>query len=543
MDKPRILALGTHNDTLQLLDTYTGEIHNPHALPQLVAEGPGGYLGGVNLFTVVAQCQKAWGESASWVIRIQAKTRKVIRGNKRAVYGTFLPIYFGFRQRQQVGGRANREWLDHSRYFHCIDFDEISGQRSIGLTECVETCYELLAMCQRRGVKWNANRGGLAARLLKASPKWEADRRAAPRFINEHAREFLPGNYYSLGARISKSYKTAIYVDQSSAHHSIAASIETPHPNHTHARGRTRELEKGKPKQWLNRYQYDSVLRQYGLVAGMVSIKTIPNNIKHLYPPFMHTPGRRIVHFYTNEYYYFTTEYADLEYIVAAWVSPIPDPAVKEYAEWSLDELHNEPHSKYKKPLLLAAYGTLAKKSEPDKPFINYYAGAGKGWKTELPIAGVMREVIWRPKETQIQPAVVNVIARGMIEAETRVRALKYALELHRMGMNILSIYVDGLIIETDALSLFPPMMPDGWRVSHVLTHVRFFHPNSFVSDQIDKLPGVPTGELRDRINKRYRAREPFNNNREEIARKMRARLLVAPTAEGALARDELLPF
>jgi hypothetical protein len=532
LSRPRLLAAGTHNDKLRILDTDTGQIHAPEELPQVITSGRGGYLVGTNLYGLVAECQAFWGQNQEWVSRIQSKTRKVTRGDRRAVFGTFLPIYFGFKFRKQEGRRGQLKETTRRLYYHCIDLEEIAGLKKVQLTEAVDAGFALLEMCERRGVQWTATRGGLGARLLKASPKWELGRRPAPGFINDQAREHLPGNYYGLGASIGSNYKTAIYVDQSSSHHAIASTTNVPHPHYLRARGNARQLAAGKFKPWVARDEMDAVFSQYGLVAAMISVSHIPDKIKHLYPPFMHKPGRRVEYIYTNERHYFDSDYATIEYLCAAWVAPLPDPAVREFGEWALSENKQFPNSA-KKPILLSAYGTLAKRRpEPGKPLINYYSGEGKGWPSLLPIAGTMREIPWRPQNPVWQSTVTNVIARGVIEAECRARSLALAQELHTYGIRTLSIYVDGLILETDRV----PFLPDGWRVSHALTNVRFLHPNSFTSDEVDKLPGVP----RSTTERRYAARRPLARGHRADALKQ---LALLPTAAGAKARDELLPF
>jgi hypothetical protein len=79
-------------------------------------------------------------------------------------------------------------------------------------------------------------------------------------------------------------------------------------------------------------------------------------------------------------------------------------------------------------------------------------------------------------------------LARGIIEAETRRRSLLYARQLEAKGISVLSVYVDGLILDTDRL----PFLPEGWEVEAYLTDLVFQHPNSWTSRTISKQPGIP---------------------------------------------------
>lgn len=82
----------------------------------------------------------------------------------------------------------------------------------------------------------------------------------------------------------------------------------------------------------------------------------------------------------------------------------------------------------------------------------------------------------------------VNVIQRGMIEAETRIAALRMATRMTSLGHRVLSIYADAVFIEpTGPL----PLMPPPWEVKGELTNLVFLNATSFESDQVTKLPGV----------------------------------------------------
>jgi hypothetical protein len=400
------------------------------------------------------------------------------------VIGSFLPIYFGFitpRNERKSGTKRKGDGRGNARLFYCMDLTEIVGVREVELGDCMEYARSILSLCEARGVKFTANRGGLASRLMKASQHWEPDRRAAPRFVNEHARTKLPGNYYGLGTETGRNHKAAIYVDQVSSHHNVALTTPCPHPHDVRARGHDRTVDRA----WIT--DRDKIRRFFdshiGLVAAMVSVSHIPDKIKHLYPPFMHTPGRRIEYVYTNELSYFDGHRADLEFLVAAWTATTADPVIPEFAAWALEQRNQGPG---RKPLLLAAYGSLAQRS--DRPLTLYLPWRGYGMRTMLPGAGYLNERVKEVRTDRPQPRIVNVLSRGIIEAETRKRSLTYARELHAQGVPVLSVYVDGLILDTDRL----PFLPVGWEVEAHLTDLMFQHPNSFTSLEQSKQPGIP---------------------------------------------------
>lgn len=474
---PRVLALGVYNNATAILDTATGELHDWSKLATLVVRGDGGYLAGTNLYRYVGALNQIFEGHPGWRVQIRAKQRTLLRGDKRHVIGTFMPVQFGL-----VGDQKRSRDRSTRRIFHCMDLEEIADVRSVTIEDCVRYATSILELCEARGVKFTASRGGLASRLLKASPRWEPGRRAAPEFVNDLAREHLPGNYYGLGASTGRSYKRALYVDQVSAHHAVAATAKMPHPAGIRARGNHRQLETGTIASWLTD---PGQVPGVGLLACRVSVGNIPDARKHLFPPFMHEPGRHLRYIYTNETEYFDGVHGAIEYVCAAWTGTAIDRAIPEYAEWAIEHRNR---AIGRKPLLLAAYGALAFRS--DRPTVAYYDVHRKGKNTYLPGAGQMKERTRTRKPGQPQPTIVNVLARGMIEAETRKRSLMLARNMDAMGIPVLSVYVDGLILETDSLPLLPP----GWDVEATLTNVHFQHAAGFTSDQLTKLPGVPRG-------------------------------------------------
>ncbi len=486
----RIIALGRINGQAKLFDSHTGQIHEPQELAHLIFDPtlPGGYIAGHNLFPLIADCQSAHASTPGFVAQIAGVKRHLLRGTKRVAIGVFLPYMVGFRD-------PNRH--RKARYFHCMEFTELfSGKVSSDLLEVVATAKQCLQVLQSRGVtRWTPSKGGLAARMLKASPEWEKGRHGAPRFVNDIGRLHLPGNHYGLGVPTKQIVKRALYLDQDGAHHAAAMTAPIPHPHHIRERGNAHALAEGKITPWAasnSPLLAELQSEHYGLFAALVTIGNVPNKLAHMVPKWMQLPGTRIVYLHSNEWWYLTLQWVQLNYVVAAWTATVKDPAIPEYAEWAKQQAAD---FRPLKPTLLAAYGMLAVKH--DNVSVTYWGGpdvAQKGLKTSIPVAGAMRELQWVRQPDAKGPSTAHVVARGIIEAETRLRSLRYAWELHYAGLRVLSVYVDGIMVEGDRVPLLPP----GWSVKTQLTDLMFYASNSYVSREEEKLPGIPKDD-RDR--------------------------------------------
>jgi hypothetical protein len=82
------------------------------------------------------------------------------------------------------------------------------------------------------------------------------------------------------------------------------------------------------------------------------------------------------------------------------------------------------------------------------------------------------------------------VIARGVIEAECLTRTIEMARKLESEGHEVVHLYADGLLTTAEQL----PFLPEGWRVQATLTDVTSPHPNSLISREIIRMPGIPNG-------------------------------------------------
>lgn len=471
----RIIAIGSEG----IYDSDSGEVVDRSRLSDVISKGAGGIFTGCNLYEHVASLNQEFGDDEAWRMRI--RSQQVRNPLKNTRIGFFQPMMFGFVWRNKYEPRCHpaKRVKRKSRTFQCLDLKDFLKVNSCTIAEAIDFTESIIGLCELRGVKFTTGRGALAGRLLKASPHWSPTRQAAPRFINRFVRTKLPGNFYALGTKPNVNHKSAIYVDQVSAHHNVAATTPLPDPMRVRAIGCYNSAARGIANEW----QKDTP-KGIGLLACMVNVKNIPNARKHLYPPMMHTPGRRLEYVYTNELAYFDGTDGVIEYICAGWISDRADTAIPEYARWAMDNRNGGPG---RKSLLLAAYGYLALNIDGD-PIQSYRQRSAKGTQVEIPGAGTVSETVRIRDPNSPQPTIVNVLARGMIEAETRRRSIEYARELDSSGLRILSVYVDGLIVETDAM----PFPRNGWTIESSLSNLVFQHPTSFIADEMRKQPGVP---------------------------------------------------
>jgi hypothetical protein len=164
------------------------------------------------------------------------------------------------------------------------------------------------------------------------------------------------------------------------------------------------------------------------------------------------------------------------------------DPVLYEFAMWSLSQLTKYKHPAIK-PALLAAYGLLGVKSDGE---IERYSISGRpkppyAEEVQLPLVGEChRSTVKNTRISTIQ----NVVARGVIEAETRTRSIEYARYLEATGIHVSQIYADGIIAVTDNM----PFLPECWRIAGELTDVRSPSPNTIISKEITRTPGIPGG-------------------------------------------------
>jgi hypothetical protein len=476
------------------------------------------YVTGINLYPCFAKMNDQLQTSVpGWKCRFSARKRvtRVLR-NRRYSIGVFFPDYVAIdRKGPQKNERFPRARID------ILNLDLLEERPALCPVEQLFKAQAIIELQLSRGIKSpRLTKGAIGSALLRKSPNWEDKRHAAPRFVNQTARDKLPGNYYSISRKVAQKKErffldTCYYIDQSSSHHSIAVSTKVPHPHYIRGRGRYKAAMVGKMEYYPIWCHADSTIgqelisnRQTGLVLVKVYLGQLPPTKEHLYPPWAKKRGKHYLWLWTPELRLFLSDKRlQLDSFVAGFTSHVGDPAIAEYGKWALDYLQNNPRYKqHTKGVLLSTYGMLAFNPEKYKKVIRYWGGNVRGNRTELPEAGTVSERQINFKGN-VQHSLVNVIARGIIEAETRTRSLEYAKELDEQGYHVPQIYADGIVVETHQL----PFIKNGWRVAHELTHVQIPRANAILSDQITKLPGMPYTEDDMRfIQRREEARQPI---------------------------------
>lgn len=459
-----------------VIDDATGEV-KPELTPTDLRDS-GGVIAGRNLYPILSEwVNRAVAADPGFSARINPQFQRTADRVGGVIYFSAI-TYRGAKRSRRVNGRRiySRERGVKWTVLNLELFSESSDIRGAAKS--------ILTVCANRGIAPRHSPGSIGSALLRASPEWGQLRRPAPRFISQHARDHLPGNYYAIRPGYKKA-RRAYYVDQRSAHHTIAATTPMPHPHFLRARGRFRGVEDGRMPECYS--SADILERHIGLVIATVTCRAIHPDHIHLYPEWMRNHGRHVRWIWTPELR-LLGDTVTVEHISAALTSIRPDPALAEYARWCLDQLSLQ-YDPSVKPALLAAYGMLAVRSDDD---VSLYTSHGRepaerSVKVSLPLVDTVYRSTVKRRRT---PSIQNVIARGVIESEVRTRSIEYARRLEHEGVPVVHIYADGVIAACDQL----PFIPEGWRVASELTDVYSPAPHSVVSREMVRLPGIPNG-------------------------------------------------
>lgn len=482
------------SDRMAVLER-TGETVPLSDLPALVGTEPSSIWACANVAWLINDLDEVLDSNPRWQYRAGPYRRDVVsmrtvhQYRKTKLTGTIVN-YFGFTS-------EHRKKRGHWHY--PLDPVVFMSDLALDTTHAVDLlawAQDVRAWCQANSLKIAPTAGGIAGQLLRDPRFYPQARRKVPRATNARARHVLPGNYYRLYADTSEVV-SATYLDMAAAHHNAAVDTIFPHANGLYARGRFRNTDptdttvpEGEPWKARGSAGYKTLLtRAHGLLLLRLSVPPLPPARFPL--PVLESPGGRLAWVYTNELGYLSELGVSIDGIEAAWVSFKPDPGLGLYAQFALTEIATaEPARKaWLKATLLAGYGILA--ATPRVQEFGYKRGkgvtrhypAGKGRLTVKAHIGL----------TEQEMVTVNVIHRGMIEAETRLRSLRMAAMLQASGLRVLSIYADAVMVESGRpLPLLPPL----WSVKAELTRLRFLYPTAFHSHELTKLPGVPRDGL-----------------------------------------------
>lgn len=469
----------------------TGEFHDKSFLPSLLKNEPSSFIVTHSSGELCRWLHTLLSEDPLWQFRVTPIEREIVtRKGKTLVVSDSIVHFLGFK-------RPNGH--SESKYHYPLDPRILSRTTANQLYPQAQTSHEALLrfgqavrnFLVQNQMKISASSGGMAGQLLRDKRFYPEDRRKVPRATNEKARPQLPGNFYRIYSK-RKHFKSAFYLDQSSAHHRIASEIDLPDAN-VYARG---YYHSDKNVIWCRAgsKRFEREISRYGLFKLSV---TIPPSARFQHSPrYCDKPGDQVIYVYSNELDFLAGLGVHIRGIVASWTSNTIDYGIRAYANWALSINHRVDIQDRKtiKPILLSAYGVLASKPR----ILKYgFAKSVKGETKEITLGGL--PVSMQVTETK-KPGgdkLAHVIQRGMIEAETRNRSLQLATYLKETAKaKIIMVYADSVIVECNQL----PFLPDTWKVQTALTALEIFNEVSFTSLELTKLPGIPFSDERDQM-------------------------------------------
>lgn len=470
-------------------DTDTWERYDRLELSHLVSTRPGGIIVGRNLYAILSALGEDIRRDHGVTLKLVSKEDKKNTHVKGYDYYSLLCYRF---EKERKNGVRYRPGSIKWPILNLENFCEPLPDKTE--LEDVESCGRALyALAEGREITVRASPGAFGSALYKKSPEWEKSRHAATHFISEdYARPNLPGNLYSL----RDGYRTAkfvYYLDQESAHHRIALSGVVPHPHSAKAgglcgRGRFHKTLEEIYGEWKGgSVILDENSDHRGLICARVECGTIPAKLRHLYPKWALEPGEHNRWIWTPELRLLDKR-VRVRWITCAFTGVRADPVALEYAQWCLDLLKYEKHPAVK-PVLVAAYGMLA---VTRKDTYSNFSIHGRG---KPPRATVVKRPligdVYRSDVKSYKPSVMqNAIGKGVIDAECLTRTIEMARVLENEGHKAVHLYADGLLTTAEQL----PFLPEGWRVHATLTDVTSPHPNSILSREMTRMPGIPNG-------------------------------------------------
>jgi hypothetical protein len=477
----------------------TGTIHGWAELPLLFRSHPSAVVVGAGAAHLIAELDEHYGADPMWQYRVTPVKRE--RANhdptrtRRVTYDT-LVNYFGWKGTSyttRTGKRANRRghWhypLDPTLFCNTPMRDLVGG---VTARDLLDWGIDVRQWCHANGLHPSPTAGGLGGQLLR-DPRWYPHaRRKVPRATNARARSVLPGNYYKLFID-EHTPVDATYVDMSSSHHHAAAQVAFPCANTLYARGDFRTTDTTETPVPANTLwspsgtrRFNRMLQSYGLLRVQLNVPAM--RADRFPPPYMEQAGRRRVYIYTNEVPLIQQLGGEIEGIQAAWTSYDRDTGLNDYAAWAVAETAtmSSRRKRWAKVALLATYGNLAARARTTE---FAYRQADSGVPREYPAGPLILPATAHVSDIEREVPTVNVIHRGMIEAEQRRLVLDLARTLHDHGLHVVSIYADAVMVESGRAL---PLLPAPWRVDAHLSRLRFAAPNTFTSAERTRLPGI----------------------------------------------------
>lgn len=478
----------------------TGEVYGWADAPTLLKLHPSAIVIAPGMAHFLAELDETFRDDPLWQYRVTPVKRERANNDpthriRRRTIDT-LVNYFGWKGTSyttKTGKTSNRKGHWHypidPTLFATSPLRDLVG----GLTPVDFLAWgrDLREWCHANDLHPSPTAGGLGGQLLR-DPRWYPDpRRKVPRATNALARPNLPGNYYKLYWP-EHTPVNATYIDMSSSHHQAAATISFPSSDHLYARGdfrttETTETTVSRERLWapVGTERYKRTIRSFGLLRLQLNVPALkPTQFP---PPYMETAGRRVAYVFSNEIPLILALGAEIEGIAAAWTSYERDTGLNGYAQWALTEIAtmSPERKRWCKIVLLSTYGNLAAKARVTE---YAYRTAGAGIPREYPAGPHLLAARAHVSETELEVPTVNVVHRGMIEAEQRRVVLDMARHLTETGHTVIAIYADAIMVKAGPAL---PLLPPPWRVDAHLTRLRFATPTSFTSNERTRLPGI----------------------------------------------------
>lgn len=493
--KPWLPILACDRQTRSAFCESTGEVYGWDDIPGLVRAHPSLIVVAPNAAHLVTELEEVFGGTERWQYRVTPVKREAYNPDptrRRRITHNVIVNYFGWSGPDKKRG--------HWHYpLDPVVFSLTPLRELLGGTDphsLLTWAQDVREWCTANNLHPSPTAGGLGGQLLR-DPRWYPEpRRKVPRATNARARSVLPGNHYRLYWPEGKTVDASC-IDMSSAHHVMASQIKFPCANTLYARGnfRTTETPETPPLDrtliWArpNTSRYNALLQSYGLLR--VWLRSPALKPMQFPLPYMEQMGVRLAWVHTNELPLIHSLGGIIEGIDAAWVSHEQDTGLNQYAVWALTETATmTPRRKqWCKTVLLSTYGNLAAKARAAE---YGYRNAQSGIPREYPAGPNILHAYAHLDNLETEIGTVNVIHRGMIEAEQRRVVLDMARDLHEQGHTVLSLYADAILIKSDRALAF---LPSPWRLDGYLTRLRFVNATSFVSEERTKLPGVTGAE------------------------------------------------
>lgn len=522
-----IIAVSRETD--QIFVEQTGETLPFEALPLLIATHPSSIVVSSNVGSVVKALDDVWDDDPQWQFRMTPVVSEIYAPNRvktRTVTKRTVVAFFGFTRGK---GKNLYHYPIEPDAFVGKTIHELRPGEDSRVIKLYEWAADVRFFLRDNNLLVRPTTGGIAGQLLRDERFYESERRKVPRATNDKARDQLPGNYYRLYVPEKKTFD-ATYLDQKSAHHSCALGIAFPDANKLFAKGHFQEpgdkimARSGTPR-------FKKLIAEHGLfLVNLNSPETDPTTFPL---PCMEKPGTNQAWIFSNEIPYIHECGGSILSIIAQWTSVDVESGLNKYAQWSLEELAEADSTRraWLKPLLHSTYGILAARP---KAIEFGYKRAKSGEDKRYPVGGGVVNVKARVTEGIHEMPTANVIHRGMIEAETRLRSIRLAKLFTAKGMKVLAIYADSIFVNLNDKRM--PLLDNRWQVKGELSRLQFFSSTAFTSDVLTKLPGIPKGDM-DTVRRLERMR---NSGTDTRVYKERARLgRVEPDSEAAIKAAE----